>query len=318
MHRKHPQPRHRGLTRLLTLAAAGIAAAAYVRHKTSEAELRHPPTGGFVTVEGVRLHYTEAGSGPPLVLLHGNSMMGQDFLLSDLVRLAARKYRVIVIDRPGYGYSTRPRPESWGPEAQARVIHAALRRIGVDRALVLGHSWGAMAAAALALDYPQMVRGLVLEAGYFYPRPRLEMLMRIPEALPMLGDLTRRTFVPILHRLAWPLLAKVLFAPAKVPPHFWKLPPWMLIRPEPLRAASTEMAGIMLAAARLAPRYPALDLPVVIIAGRDEAFISTEKHSVRLAQELPDVELRLFEGVGHMVHHLIPEEVMAAIHAADR
>ncbi|MFD1912199.1 alpha/beta fold hydrolase [Halodurantibacterium flavum] len=300
---------------LIALAALGAGSAALVRKRVAQAEAAHPPIGRFVHIDGARLHLVEMGSGPEtLVLLHGNSSMGEDFLVSGLARMAAARYRVIVVDRPGYGYSTRPRrAHGWGPEAQAHLIHGALKQVGVENAIVLGHSWGAMVAAALALDFPQTVRGLVLEAGYFYPRPRSDILMRAPNAVPGLGDLLRHTISPLIHVAAWPLMARMIFAPAPVPRNAWRLSPWLLFHPRALGAASAEMAGILAGAARLAPRYPLIRQPTVIIAGRQDAFVNTAQHSARLAEVLPQAEFRCFDGIGHMAHHLIPEEVLAAI-----
>ncbi|MFC7703677.1 alpha/beta fold hydrolase [Plastorhodobacter daqingensis] len=309
----------RGLLPVLALAVAGVASAAYTRRKSAEAEAENPPTGRFVHVDGMRLHYVERGSGQPLVLIHGNTMMGLDFLLSDLVRMAQPHYRVIVIDRPGYGHSSPPRDaRGWTPERQAQVIHQALRRIGVDEALVVGHSWGAMVAAALALNHPQMVRGLVLESGYYFPRPRFDILMRAPNVAPVLGGMLRHSVSPVVHRMAWPLMARMLFAPAPVPRHFWRFPAWMAFRPEQLRAQAAEMAGILAAAERLAPRYADLEVPLVILAGRDDAFVRTADHSARLAALLPQAEFRQFAGVGHMMHHLIPQEILAAVATVNR
>src|SRR6202166_2922825 len=131
------------------------------RHLAKNAENDNPPAGQFLEVNGVRLHYVERGSGAPLVLLHGNGSMIQDFESSGLIDLAAKNYRVIVFDRPGFGHSDRPRSVVWTPAAQAELIKNALQRLGVSQTLVLGHSWGASVAVALALKYPGLVRGLV-------------------------------------------------------------------------------------------------------------------------------------------------------------
>ena len=96
----------------------------------------------LVDADGVRLHYLERGEGLPLVLLHGNGSMIQDFVSSGLVDLAARQHRVIVFDRPGYGHSPRPRGRVWSPQAQADLFRAALERLGVSQAVIMGHSWG--------------------------------------------------------------------------------------------------------------------------------------------------------------------------------
>jgi Thiamine pyrophosphate enzyme, N-terminal TPP binding domain/alpha/beta hydrolase fold len=141
------------------------------RHFAKAAEHDNPPTGKFLEVNGVRLHYFERGSGAPLVLLHGNGSMIQDFESSGLIDLAAKTYRVIVFDRPGFGHSNRPRNVVWTPAAQAELLRSALGRLGVSGAIVLGHSWGASVAVALALKYPELVQGLVLASGYYYTHP---------------------------------------------------------------------------------------------------------------------------------------------------
>ena len=102
------------------LAAAALAASFfYVRSKARQAEAENPPQGQFIEVDGVRLHYLERGSGPPLVMLHGNGILANDFDTSGLLDEAAAKYRVIAFNRPGYGYSERPRTTLWTPAAQA-------------------------------------------------------------------------------------------------------------------------------------------------------------------------------------------------------
>jgi alpha-beta hydrolase superfamily lysophospholipase len=148
------------------VAAGALAATALLnRHLAKKAEHDNPPAGQFLEVDGVRLHYVERGSGEPLVLLHGNGSMIQDFESSGLVNMAAKNYRVIVIDRPGFGHSSRPRNVIWTPDAQAQLIRRALDRLGVSQAIVLGHSWGASVAVALALKFTDLVRGMVLASG---------------------------------------------------------------------------------------------------------------------------------------------------------
>src|SRR4051794_13938427 len=154
-----------------------LAISALVNRRLAEkAERDNPPAGQFLEVNGVRLHYVERGSGKPLVLLHGNGSMIQDFESSGLINLAAQNYRTIVFDRPGFGHSDRPRNVVWTPTAQADLISGALRRLGVSHAIVLGHSWGATVAVALALQYPNLVQGLVLASGYYYPTLRLDVI----------------------------------------------------------------------------------------------------------------------------------------------
>ena len=182
---------------LLGSAAALGACAIYTSAKTQEAERQTPPIGEFLTVDGVRLHYVERGHGPALVLIHGNGMMIQDFLVSGIVDELAKRYRVIIIDRPGYGYSDRPRA-LWTPRAHATLFQKALQQLGVTQAVVLGHSWGALVAVALALQAPQLVRSLVLASGYYYPTLRADVMLSSPAAIPGIGDLMRHTVSPVV------------------------------------------------------------------------------------------------------------------------
>src|ERR1700744_6340220 len=101
----------------LTATAATIGALALSalvnRHLAQKAVRDNPPQGQFLEINGVRLHYIERGAGEPLVLLHGNGSMIQDFESSGLIDLAADNYRVIIFDRPGFGHSDRPRNGLW-------------------------------------------------------------------------------------------------------------------------------------------------------------------------------------------------------------
>lgn len=296
----------------LALAAAAL----FVGYRSRKAEQAYPPEGKFIDVDGVRLHYLEKGEGEPLVLLHGNTTMGMDFTLSGLVDMAAKRYRVIVFDRPGYGYSERPRSTIWTSEAQAKLLHRALEMIGVQRAIVLGHSLGALVAVAMALDRPSSVKSLVLSSGYYYPTLRPEVPWTMQPAIPILGDVMRYTITPLTMRMLWPLMLKREFTPAPVAESMKKLPPWMALRPSQIRASSAEMILLYRDVMSLGRRYQELKLPVVLVAGSGDRLVYRSRHSDRLHQELPHAEYRIIEECGHMVHHVAPAKVLEAIDAA--
>jgi pimeloyl-ACP methyl ester carboxylesterase len=142
-------------------------------------ERNNPPVGSFTECDGVRLHYLDCGdpAAPCVVLFHGNGSMIQDFMTSGLVDRLARRNRVLCFDRPGFGYSRRPRSRIWTATAQAALFVKALNQLGVRNPVVLGHSWGALVAIAIGLrnDYP--IRGLVLASGYFFPTWRWDVWM---------------------------------------------------------------------------------------------------------------------------------------------
>jgi pimeloyl-ACP methyl ester carboxylesterase len=311
-------PPDRALRAALAAAAALMLCAAYVRRQTRRAQVAFPPDGNFVAVDGVRLRYREWGHGPPLLLLHGNGMLAEDFDISGLAGQASQRYRVIAFDRPGYGYSERPPGRNWSPQAQADLIHRALRQIGVtEPAVVLGHSWGAQVALAMGLRHADDVRALVLLSGYFFPSVRLDVPVLSAPAIPLLGALMRNTISPIVGRLLWPLFVWRSFAPARATPGFRaRFPTWMSLRPSQLRASAGEAALMIPSALALARHHRELRVPAVVMAGENDHLLSTRWHSERLHERLPTSELRLEPGAGHMVHHVATSSVLAAVDRA--
>jgi len=306
-------------------AAAGTAAvlaacALVVKRQTARAERQYPPKGRFVAVDGVRLHFTVHGrddAAQTVVLLHGNGTMAEEFDISGLTRQAAERYRVVSFDRPGYGWSERPDGRRWGPDEQADLIHAALTRLGVSDPIVLGHSWGALVALAMGLRHPQDVGSLVLASGYYFPTVRIDVPLLASPALPGIGTLVRHTVGPLLARLLWPLQVRRMFAPAPTTAAFSaQYPVGMAVRPGQLQASAAESAMMIPAAAALRRRYAELQVPAVLVAGASDRQLSTRWHSGRLHRRLDRSWLRVVEGSGHMIHHVAPGQVMAAIDQA--
>jgi pimeloyl-ACP methyl ester carboxylesterase len=302
---------------LATAAAAALLAAAVGNHFAARrTERRNPPAGRFVTIDGVRLHYLEQGQGPTLVLIHGNGVTAQDYVLSGLFDRLARSYRVIAFDRPGFGYSERPRDRPWTAADQARLLLAALTELDVDRAVLVGHSWGTMVAVQAALEEPDRIHGLVLMSGYFWPTPRVDVPLLSGPAIPGVGDVMRFTVSPLVGRLMTPLVMKQIFSPAKVPPHFKEgFAADMSLRPSQLRATAADTAMMPMEAARLAPRLKEVTGPVLIMSGDGDKIVSFKHQSRRLARELLGGQIEVIEGAGHMIHHTAPAQVAAGIEA---
>lgn len=292
-----------------------VAIALFVRYRARRAEADHPPAGHFIEVDGVRLHYVEAGVGTPVVLLHGNGTRAEDFRGSGVFDRLAADHRVVAFDRPGYGFSERPRGmRLWTPRRQADLLVRACDRLGIERPVVVGHSWGTLVALALGLNHPQRVRGLVLLSGYYYPTMRLDSLLFAPPAIPVLGDIMRYTVSPLLGRLLTPWLLSQMFAPSPVPDTFRAaVPTELMLRPWQLRAGAAE-AGLMVPAAfSLRRRYGELRMPIRIIAGTDDRVAHAQRHSVRFHREVHSSDLRVIPGLGHMVHYFAQEQVVEAV-----
>jgi pimeloyl-ACP methyl ester carboxylesterase len=298
-------------------AGAGAVAALVNAAAARLAERRDPPTGRFVEAGGARLHVQGRGVGPAVVLLHGNLMTADDWLLSGAAeRLAADRRRVLAFDRPGYGHSERPGGTDWTPEAQADAIAEAMALSGVDRAVVVGHSHGAIVAMALAQRHPDAVAGLVLASGYWFPTARVDSALVAPAAMPGIGPLLRWTLAPLFARATLPAAFRGMFAPRPVPERFARgFPRALAVRPSQIRAEAEDGAGMVAAARRLAPGYGRVTAPTVILAGTADRVVDPDAQSRRLAAAMPDARLRLIPGAGHMVHHAAPEELAAAVAA---
>ncbi len=302
---------------ILAASAAALASAAlFNAYRTRQVEREHPPLGRFVEVDGVRLHYLERGSGPPVVLLHGNVVTAEDWVLSGVLDRLAERHRVIAFDRPGYGYSDRSRGTAWTAGAQAHLLRHAMAHLGAEPAVVVGHSWGTLVALALALADPAAVRGLVLLSGYYNPTLRADALLVAPAAVPVLGDVLGHTVSPLLGTALMPLLIKGMFAPLPVPERFKAdFPHGMAVRPSQIRAEAEDGAGMAAEVAAMRPHYQELRMPVTLMAGSQDQVVDVGRHTLRLHQQIPHSELRLVPGAGHMVHHAVPGQVVEAIEA---
>ncbi|MBR0984239.1 MULTISPECIES: alpha/beta fold hydrolase [Bradyrhizobium] len=302
----------------IAATVALMATAAVVNRKLADkAQRENPPQGRFIDIDGVRLHYVERGSGRPLVLLHGNGSMIQDFESSGLIDLAAKDYRVIVFDRPGFGHSLRPRNVVWTPAAQADLFRDALAHLGVEKAIVLGHSWGASVAIALAGRHPAMVEALILASGYYFPTARTDAMMAMAgPAIPGFGDILSHTISPIVSRLMWPSMLRQLFEPRSVPQKFDGFPKSLAVRPSQLRAAAAEAALMVPAAMLSAKTYGELAMPVTILAGEQDRLIDIDEQSGRLHEEIRHSKMRRVARAGHMIQQSDTADLMAAIDEA--
>lgn len=307
--------------RAWTTAGAGVAAlagaAAFNLWRSGAAEAAAPPRGDFVEVDGVRVHHIVEGSGSPVVLLHGNGVTLQDWELSGVLAAAAERFRTVAFDRPGFGYTARPRATAWTPAAQADLLIRACKKLGIARPIVVGHSWGTLAALAMALDHPDDVAGLVLVSGYYFGTVRPDAALVSPVALPVLGDILAHTVSPLTGRLLYPGAVKATFSPAPVDERFHAMR-GLMMRPSQVRADAADGALMVPAALALSRRYGDLKAPTHILAGECDRIVDIDGHAAKLADAASGATLRRFKDLGHMLHYARPEAVVESIEAVAR
>jgi pimeloyl-ACP methyl ester carboxylesterase len=280
-------------------------------------ERDHPVRGRLVDVAGATLHVIDIGprdaAGPPVVMLHGASS-NLEVMRQPVGERLARKHRVILIDRPGHGWSTRARPEDSTPEIQARMIKEALAKLGVSRAILVVHSWAGALGPRIALDYPQAVAGLVMLAPVAYPWPGGVGLYNQIIATPVIGPLLAHTVTLPLGLLLAESGARGVFLPQTMPDGFVRNTATpLLLRPREFIANAHDLVTLKAAVAEQALRYGEIETPVTIITGDADKTVSTDIHSRPFAAAAPNVKLIVLPGVGHMVQQAVPDLVIAEV-----
>ena len=134
------------------------------------------------------------------------------------------------------------------------------------------------------------------------------MVILLPPAIPVVGDLLSHTLSPLLSRLIWPLLLRKIFGPSPVPAKFKGFPEEMAVRPSQIRASAAESALMIPSAFTLKKHYRLLQMPVSIVAGAEDRVIESEQ-AAHLHREIPHSTLRCIPGAGHMVHQTATREV---------
>jgi pimeloyl-ACP methyl ester carboxylesterase len=242
-----------------------------------------PPCGQFIEIDGDRIHYVDKGNGPVIVMIHGLSGQMRNFTHS-LLDLLTGEFRVIVIDRPGSGYSTRAPGASARLKVQGDGLAKFIRAMGLERPLLVGHSLGGAIVLSAALDHPECVGGLALLA----PLTQVEKSVPAPFALLAIPSKTLRLLA------AWTIATPAgiltgkqglatVFRPDPPPRDFATKGGGLLgLRPRSFYAASSDMMAVGDDLPGMIDKYPSLTMPVGILFGRDDQVLSYQKHGVAM------------------------------------
>ncbi len=266
-----------------------------------------PPEGRFVDVMGARLHVIEAGKGPAILLIHGLGGVARNFNYQILGELA-KQYRVVAVDRPGSGYSSRHRRSSARLDVQADVMAGLIEVLGLERPLIVGHSLGGAVALATALRHPTEVSGLALVA------PLTHLPQGVSKAFA--GLTVRQGWLRRL--IAWTLatpmtiinrdkVMNIVFGPEAAPDDFGVRGGGFLgLRPSQFIASSSDLNALEDVLPMMRQRYPTLQLPISIIYGRQDRILDPTEQGQALKDIVPHAELTLIDG-GHMLPVTQPE-----------
>jgi pimeloyl-ACP methyl ester carboxylesterase len=279
----------------------------------------YPAQGRMIDVAGARLHVVEIGrrdaAGPAIVMIHGASSNLGSMRLPIGDRLA-QNHRVILIDRPGHGWSTRENLATSTPAMQAKMLDQALEQLGVSHAILVVHSLAGALGALMALDYPQRIAGLVMLAPVAYPWPGGVGIYNEIVTTPVIGPLLAYTVTLPLGLLLMDLGARGVFLPQTMPEDYVKQTATpLLLRPREFLANAWDLVTLKAAVMEQAPRYGGIKVPTVVISGDVDRTVSTNIHSRPFAGAVPNAKLIVIPNLGHMVQNAAPDIVIGEIEA---
>ena len=303
---------------ILVVIALGAAGLVRFSAKTARrVEEAIPPIGSFVEVDGAKLHYVDRGKGEPIVMIHG---LGGNLLhyTSTVADEIAKTNRVIVLDRPGAGYSERPADSDATTPTQAAIIQKALDRLGVKDPLIVGHSLGGAISLAHAVLHPGKARGYVLLApAARRPEPSPPMFKRLEVRNPLLQRIVAWTVgVPLGIKYGRQVTAQV-FAPQPVTPDFATASGGLLsLRPKAILTNMKDFNATSPDVNTLHTRYKDIAAPVLCLFGVEDHVLMAEFH-LEAVGKIPGIEIQRIAGAGHMLMHNETQAVIAAIRRQD-
>ncbi|MGI6209831.1 MAG: alpha/beta fold hydrolase [Anaerolineae bacterium] len=269
------------------------------------------PDSHFAQVMGVEVHYQEAGQGEPaFLLLHG--LGASTFSWRDVLPMLEEYGRVVAFDRPGFGLSERPlageydpQRNPYSPEFQADLTVALMDELGIERAVLVGHSAGGAAAVLTALRHPDRVQALILVSPAVY-----EMGRRLPDwAYPLLRTPPGRQLGLLLLRLVasrgMALLDRAYFDPSLITPEIRE----GYSRPLQVHNADRALWEFFMASSGpdLGSQLGAITVPALVITGEDDRIVPAGS-SARVAAGLPRGRLEVIPNCGHIAHEECPGE----------
>jgi pimeloyl-ACP methyl ester carboxylesterase len=282
----------------------------YSNHEIHTAEQTYPPIGQFVTVDSVKLHYILQGTGQPVVFLHGSSGQVEDFSMS-LFDLLPERYQAIAFDRPGHGYSERPTNKPMTVERQALLIHDALQALHVTKPILVGYSWSGALVMSYALQFPNDVKGIVTQSGYMYAEEGSSVQNYVP-SIPLIGPLLLHTIMIPVGQIKQHRESRA--SDNGIPPQrYIHLSRALALRPGAVAAAAEDDRLIDASCERMAPEYPSIKLPFVIVTGDADNIVPPLNQGFRLHKELPQSEVIVVKGGHHDLHWTTPDAIIQAI-----
>lgn len=291
--------------------------------REAAANKNYPPQGRVIDVDGTPVHVQTLGSGPDLILIHGASGNLRDWTFDFAGRVSDR-YRVIMLDRPGLGWTGRlpGKGGPWNtasetPMEQAELLQKAAQIIGVERPVVVGHSFGGAVAMAWALRQPEQTAAVVMLSAVSNPWPGDLGWTYTVIGTTAGGGLLVPIISAFLPQSYVDTNIESIFTPQAAPEGYAdRIGASLVLRRESLRANTQQVNYLRPHIVEMSKDYGSLSMPFEIVHGDADTIVPLSVHSEPLSRQVPDAMLTVLPGIGHMPHHVDPDAVEAAIDRA--
>src|SRR6202051_260333 len=297
------------LTPILIIALIVAGLVLFAANTARKVEAAVPLCGQFIEIGGQRLHYVDTGgTGPAIVMIHGlgGTLWNYTYALSGKL---SGEFRVIAVDRPGSGYSTRPDDAPATLSAQADTLAKFIRALGLKQPLLVGHSLGGALSLAIALDHPDCAGALALvapltQAQDDVPEPFRGLVVNSPA---MRKIIAWTLAIPLSIRNA-PKLLKIVFGPDAVPGGFPTRGGGLLgLRPKSFYNTSSDLIAAPEDRPGMMKRYGGLAIPLAMLFARGDLILDYRRQGEAMKQQCPALDLVLLDQHGHMLPVTAPD-----------
>ncbi len=274
------------------------------------------PDGQFINIGDLNVHYKQAGTGSPaIILLHGFG--ASEFSWREVLDPLSSIGTVYAYDRPGFGLTERPMTGDWSGKnpystsGQVQMLLDFMNEKGIEESVLLGNSAGGTVATLFALEHPGRVNGLILvdsawkDSDQGVLRVWQDWVLETPQAS-RLGPLLMRS----IRDWGTEFISTAWHDPEKIPAGVIEG------YQKPLQAENWDKALFEILKARepldLDSRLEDLEIPVLVVSGDDDRIIPTED-SILLAGLIPGSELAILPACGHVPQEECPEEFLKVV-----
>ncbi len=272
-------------------------------------EQLYPFQSRFIEIEGNRIHYVDEGSGPTLLLLHGNPTWS--FLYRHIITGLSPRFRCVAVDYPGFGLSTARQGYSFKPREHSEVIERLALKLDLREVGLMVQNWGGPIGLGFAGRHPERIRALIICNTWAWPAQGTKHLEGFSESAG--GPIGRflilnfNAFVNLLvpsgvsRRLSH---AEMRAYRGPFPTRASRLPTWIF--PGEILHSREYLAEVELSLAALR------QTPTLILWGdRDRAFRAPQRE--RFEQLFPNHRTRILKGAKHFVQEDAPEQICAEV-----